>query len=394
MNTYIHNIRSQRRLINFAVENSHQNAKLGEKWKRRLQNWSGGVTLSLCLSALAATQVQAATYSFTKIADTKSFPWRSISTAVINDSGTVSFLVTSTRETRNISGYSILYTSNENQLTEIANSDTVSSLFGNSTLSFSIDLLEGINNNGTVAFKVEGGMRRGIFISQNGFATGRGFGGTSPGGTIDISQASLNDLEELVYLEKNITRTDSVILTRPNQPNVTIATASIPFPPGTPPAINARFIGISSVDINNNSEVVFAATNRDGTAAIYTNRGDSLSTLVEIGADRLDINDSGDVALSNQNTISLFHRASGSLSAIADTSGQFRIFGFPAINNNGKLAFGATLALGETGIYTGADPVNDKVIASGDTLLGSTVKSVRFSRQGLNNQGQIVFLAE
>ncbi|MBD2777670.1 DUF7453 family protein, partial [Iningainema tapete] len=386
MNTYIHNIRSQRRLINFAVENSHQNAKLGEKWKKWLQNWSGGVTLSLCLSALAATQVQAATYSFTKIADTKSFPWRSISrNVVINDSGTVSFLVTSTRQSQYISGYRILYTSNGNQLTEIANSDTVSSLFGLgvSPAQVFLDSVEGINNNGTIAFRSQYAvgylLHRALLTSQNGSTIRRadyifqnntpvtGSPGCNCGLFLqDVSEPRLNDLEEVVYLKQPY----GISLSKPNQSNLSITT-----------------ISSSSVDINNNSEVVFGTTK-----AIYTNG--SVSPLVEIRADALDINDSGDVVLSNQNTISLFHRASGSLSTIADISGQFRGFGNPVINNSGKVAFGAILAFGESAIYTGADPVNDKVIASGDTLFGSTVKNVYFSSQGLNNQGQIVFLAE
>ncbi|MBD2776859.1 DUF7453 family protein, partial [Iningainema tapete] len=400
MNTSTRQTVNQRRLTNFAVENSHQNAKLGEKWKKWLQNWCGGVTLSLCLSALAATQVQAATYSFTKIADTKSFPWQSISNPVINDSGTVAFLVTSTRQSQYISGYKIVYTSNGNQLTEIVNSDNLPSLlFASSEFpggrNYFLNSVEGINNNGTIAFTA---FHRGIDIfttSQNGFTTRRAFGTISlGGGTVEVSQPRLNDLEEVVYLERSFAfNTNTIVLSRPNSfGNRLIARGNSGSYPPPPP--NVLFSEFSSFDINNNSEVVFAATSRDGTKAIYTNRGGSVSPLVETGANALDINDSGDVALLTGNTIRLFHRATGILNAIANTSGQFRGFGNPVINNSGKVAFAATLALGESGIFTGADPVNDKVIASGDTLFGSTVKSVRFSRQGLNNQGQIVFLAE
>ncbi|MBD2776861.1 DUF7453 family protein [Iningainema tapete] len=390
MNTSTRQTVNQRRLTNFAVENSHQNGKLGEKWKKWLQNWSGGVTLSLCLSALAATQVQAATYSFTKIADTKSYPWQSISTPVMNDSGTVAFLV-NLRETQNISRYNILYTSNGNQLTEIGNSGTISS---------SIYSVEGINNNGTIVLRA--GAFPGILtISQNGFITriaSSSFGG---GGSQVVSQPRLNDLEEVVYLYwAAVGNINNIILTRPNPSNsihsVYIASAALL---SSSPPNNTRFIGdLGPFDINNNSEVVFAATSRqDGTRAIYTSSGGSVSRLVETSAgqsDALYINDSGDVALSTGYTISLFHRATGIWNVIFKASGQYRGLGVPAFNNNAKLAFSATLALGETGIYTGADPVKDKVIASGDTLFGSTVKSVRFSRQGLNNKDQIVFQAE
>lgn len=56
------------------------------------------------------------------------------------------------------------------------------------------------------------------------------------------------------------------------------------------------------------------------------------------------------------------------------------------------MTFGAELDGGGYGIFIGSDPVTDKVIATGDPLFGSTVTDLRFG--GLNNSGQIAFLAE
>jgi hypothetical protein len=67
-----------------------------------------------------------------------------------------------------------------------------------------------------------------------------------------------------------------------------------------------------------------------------------------------------------------------------------------AINDHGLVAFGAVPSSASpyaAGIYTGADPVADKVIAPGDMLDGVTVGSVVFTRNGLNNRGQIAFRA-
>ncbi|WP_189525066.1 DUF7453 family protein [Nostoc sp. 'Peltigera membranacea cyanobiont' 232] len=58
-----------------------------------------------------------------------------------------------------------------------------------------------------------------------------------------------------------------------------------------------------------------------------------------------------------------------------------------------RVAFLANLSTGGEGIFTGADISQDKVIATGDTLLGSTVTQLGFSSQGLNNSGQIAFYA-
>lgn len=93
--------------------------------------------------------------------------------------------------------------------------------------------------------------------------------------------------------------------------------------------------------------------------------------------------------------------ASGSeLKTVADTAGPFRGFGLVphAINNKGKVAFRPTLATTvneqpPAGIFTGADPVGDKVIQVGDKLFDSTVNIVWFNR-GLNDAGQIVFYAQ
>ena len=48
---------------------------------------------------------------------------------------------------------------------------------------------------------------------------------------------------------------------------------------------------------------------------------------------------------------------------------------------------------GPAGIFTGGDPVADKVIQIGDPLLGSTVGAIlfEFSRFGINDKGQIAF---
>jgi hypothetical protein len=63
----------------------------------------------------------------------------------------------------------------------------------------------------------------------------------------------------------------------------------------------------------------------------------------------------------------------------------------PSVNDKGDVAFWASLLSGGQGIFIGADPVANKVIATGDALFGSTVTNVAFSRGGLNNSGEIAF---
>jgi hypothetical protein len=81
------------------------------------------------------------------------------------------------------------------------------------------------------------------------------------------------------------------------------------------------------------------------------------------------------------------------MTTIADSSGLFSGFWSPALNDEGTVAFSASLDTGEIGIFTGPDPIANKVIATGDTLFGSTVTSLQFFNQGLNNLNQLTFSA-
>ena len=93
----------------------------------------------------------------------------------------------------------------------------------------------------------------------------------------------------------------------------------------------------------------------------------------------------------------LFVSVGGTCPCVADATGPFVSFGYaPAINAQGQIAFLGTTRSGKVGIFTGDDPEDDRVVAIGDDLDGSTVfdLSVLSFRTGLNNSGQIAFIAE
>lgn len=79
---------------------------------------------------------------------------------------------------------------------------------------------------------------------------------------------------------------------------------------------------------------------------------------------------------------------------IADTNADFSSFGTISINDRGKVAFIANLDAVGKGIFTGNDAKTNKVIATGDSLFGYTVVNLDFSPEGLNNLGQITFVAK
>jgi hypothetical protein len=86
----------------------------------------------------------------------------------------------------------------------------------------------------------------------------------------------------------------------------------------------------------------------------------------------------------------------GSLTVVADTRDEFASFGFrpPSINSDGDVAFLATLDDGTSGIFVGADPIADRVIATGETLDGLIVQNLVFCEEGLSDSGELAFVAQ
>jgi hypothetical protein len=76
---------------------------------------------------------------------------------------------------------------------------------------------------------------------------------------------------------------------------------------------------------------------------------------------------------------------------IVDTSGAFNAILNASITRNGTIVFQADLDNGATGIFVGPDPVEDKVVAEGDPLFGSTIANLNIGDEGVNDLGQVAF---
>jgi len=119
-----------------------------------------------------------------------------------------------------------------------------------------------------------------------------------------------------------------------------------------------------------------------------------LSQLVGIP----DINDSGTVAFGvelDNGGRAIWTSDGGAITTVVDSNGSLDSFPVYEINDAGTVAFfGFDDVTFNPGIYTGSNPTNDKVVKIGDTLDGLLVQNVGFERGGLNNPGQVVFLAQ
>jgi hypothetical protein len=86
--------------------------------------------------------------------------------------------------------------------------------------------------------------------------------------------------------------------------------------------------------------------------------------------------------------------SAGSAAPVAANTGPFSEFDFEAALGDAVVAFRAKLDEGPRGIFTGPDPVADKVIQVGDMLFGAAVGGFPFdfSRFAINDKGQIAFV--
>jgi hypothetical protein len=158
--------------------------------------------------------------------------------------------------------------------------------------------------------------------------------------------------------------------------------------------------------VNASGQVAFHATRRDGSEGIFVGEGGALTTVADTSGPFVfflpspAINDRGHVLfqalLADFATTGLFLSRQGKISTVLDSTGAFAGFGdAPALNSRGEVAFEGTTWMGLLGIFTGGDPVADRVIAVDDPLDGSTVQALdglAFDA-ALNDRGQIAFIA-
>ncbi|MBD1836832.1 PEP-CTERM sorting domain-containing protein [Coleofasciculus sp. FACHB-64] len=363
--------------------------------------------MGLCLSFLAAGEVQAASFTFTKIADTSDRFSSFLSSPALNNAGTAAFLAG--LDTGSIG----IFTANGSTITTIANTNNFFSSF-RTPLS--------INDGGTVAFSAVLAEVGGGIFTGNGtttptpvalaFPQSDSNGIESPWIDDDVIVAkdyfsdfyspSINNAGVVAFIER-LYRGERILTSEGK-------------------VIDTIFYGsVNSPFINDERTVAYRIESGNPSTVIVTSNGTTRTIVASLGNNYPEDSGFGSPALNNVGNVAfyappaidpsndwytppepfvggknaaLFASNSKTTTLIADTSSSLNGFlGVPSINDVGTIAFFAELDVGGTGIFTGADPLKDKVISTGDTLFGSTVTSLSFSREGLNNAGQVAFLA-
>ncbi len=171
----------------------------------------------------------------------------------------------------------------------------------------------------------------------------------------------------------------------------------------------ARFGGNDTrPSINNLGQIAFDESVQPSfDSGIFAGRGGTFRTIAAPDAnafvEKPVFNDAGTAAFyrsftdaTGQFVTAIATGNGGPLTTVADTAGPFGAFGFrpPSLNNTGEVAFLATLDDFQTsGVFVGPRVVQDNVVATGDKLEGSKVIGLSFCEEGLNDTGELAFIA-
>jgi len=361
-----------------------------------IKRLSATTAASIFLSLLITGKAEA--FTFTKIAD-DSGPFSFVDVffgpePVINNRGTVAFL------TNLDTGGAGIFTGSGGATTTIAIADESAPLgtFG------TFRSPPALNDEGTVAFTayLSTGVPRSFF--------GGGLFTSNGGSTTFIADSNLEPVPFLGNPAINNEGTIAITASLPDRLFTVSGGATTLIADSSGP-----FSSFGSTEINDAGTVAFFASRDEGSSGLFTVSSGATTLIADssgpfgflLGGPA--INNAGTVAFSAFRDFQdfleggggggIFTSSGGVTTLIADNTGPFRTFGsgLPAINDAGTVAFLASLDEGGSGIFTGPNPVTDKVIATGDSLFGSTVTSLgfnRFSSKGLNNAGQLTFFAQ
>lgn len=319
----------------------------------------------LSLVMVNISEAQAGSFTFTRIADNKNYEgFLDVGGGPINDNGTVAFAASTLTGTG-------IFTGNGQTVTEVVNPN----------LGYSVNGLA-INNTGTVAFgNFSSSPQEGLFVTNGGNPTPVATRSDSLF-TIGVSPNAFNNNGTLVFIlfgGIGSPVSSPVIVTGNGESLTTVADTSGAF----------SFFDQEPA-INDNNVVAFTATLKDGRQGVFTIKDGAITTIADNtsffsgGFFDIDINNRETVVFNaslNNGEEGVFIGNGETVRTVVDTIGPFSRFSRSAINDFNQVAFNATFRNGAQnvfadGIFTGPNPITDKVIAIGDSLFGGTVTNL------------------
>ena len=347
------------------------------------------LVILICLVFSPSAQAQAGSYSFTLIADS-SGPLNTFSSATVSSTGNVAFIAY-----RDAGGQGV-FTGSGGALTTLIDTSGAFGTF------YSFRLLTQ-NGPGTVAFEAH-----------------------TPSGPSNVYTVSGGSITPIA------TSIGSVWGLSINDPGVVAFVATVPGSThglhtgsgGSLTLVDTGHNYFSGPHINNNGTIAFGRGVQGCCYGLFTRN--PFSQLRQFGAmsdGAVNINDVGVFAFYETEGLGsyvtrIYIENGGQRTTVAETGagfyspvGTFNSLFTSNINNSPQVVFFGLVNNGEeptccdenggeiyptlpTGVFNGPSPVSNKIIATGDSLFGSTVLGVEgISNAALNDNGQVAFIA-
>lgn len=345
--------------------------KQGQANLRHIGIMAGGMLLGLSINLLAGQEAKAASFNFTRIAES-SGSFDVFGGFSLNNQGIVAFKASLD------GGGEGIFTGNGMNVTPIAQSNNYFERFPSTP---------DINDSGTVAFdSILNTQITGIFTGNGSTITPIDIGNNGIPiyyAVKGVSAPSINNAGTVAYVV-NAYRSAG------------IATSNGGGVGG------GSFSSYYAPYINDQGVIAYGVAGLYGAAITTSNNSVGISygnypiTLAGSLTD-FSINKAGTLAFIGFNTVQNkvgVYKKNGTVITTSVEGASNISYSNPSINNNNSVAFLASLAEGTAGIFMGADLLNDRVISTGDSLLGSTVTELGFSRKGFNDAGQVAFFAK
>jgi len=153
----------------------------------------------------------------------------------------------------------------------------------------------------------------------------------------------------------------------------------------------------------NGDDVVFRADRKDGVQGIYAGRGGAIRTIAETGGlfETLalfpSVDDDGTVAFAatlRAGGAGIFTMDEGRNTRTIETDGAYESYRGALISGAGEVVRIATPRGGSLGLFAGPDPEADRILALGDELLGSAVEDLASNPVSVNAAGQVAIRAK
>lgn len=250
-----------------------------------------------------------------------------------------------------------------------------------------------VSPNGTVAFRGVDDQGEGLYRSSTGggiLITIRG----SSFGLSSVGDPSTNNARQLAFTAvDDATGNTGVYAANPDGSIITI--------------FGENFLtSLSPPRISGSGTAAFSAVDSSGESGLYTSRGGGVLLTIKgqsfgNGIASLDVNDNDDVVFAGVDDLGasgLFRADGGGFHGTIDWQYAGASISTVGVNDGGLVAVGVS-SLVRTGLLDSIELTDldgsfrSTLISVGDPLAGSTVSSLSFGPDGLNNENQLAFFA-